>query len=197
MAYVDSLAAVTFNSNEVGWFGYTIRVLIPASELLVSGGPTRITLEASAGGSCNFGACYVGHGASSGDVYDFESTPVQLTVGGSGNFTILAGATAVSDDIAFTLDETKPLLVAGYFPTNPTVLRYVAYTGMASYYKNASDASTQNATGYTTGTANRLYFVKRVEVDVVVAGQPMAKRNGGVAFAAPQSGNFGRGTGVW
>jgi hypothetical protein len=106
---------------------------------------------------------YIGEGAGSGSVA-FAGTPTQLLVSGSASFTIPGSSAIVrTDTTTFTLDETKEYVVSFYM-NNTSSLQALTATSVNSFYKNANDAATIAATGYTGGYANRSLSVFRLEV---------------------------------
>lgn len=171
-AYGDALAETTLDSNETNWDGFTIRQIIPASSLALSGGAVRLTIEAAEGAGTDIQALYVGQAASSGDAYDFDDDPVQVTVGGNGKWIVPAGETLICDPVLFALDEAENLIVSAVIGNDPnSVLRYKARSGFDAYYKAGSDASTVDATGYSSsGTTNRQYLVTQIEVTLAADG---------------------------
>ena len=148
------------DADDVGWAGYTLRQVYDFStQVGVAATRFKIALRASSSEGLIIDACYMGvQGA--GDVYDFNTTPVQVTFSGAAGFTKTAGGIAVSDAIDLSVSASQNIVVSMYgntaasdgFSYNGSV------TGAEVYFKLASDASTVNATGYTHyGTLN-CYF---------------------------------------
>lgn len=154
--------STTFSSDSAGWNGYNYRNIVAAASLSQSGSKVRLTLEAGAGGATVIDGCYIGHAAAVGDAYDFDGGQMQVTVGGNAAFTIAAGASVVTDEIAFALDETKNLILAMHF-NGVTTLRGAAL-GSSGYYKSAAnETATANVTGYSSdGNVTRV--VNKIEV---------------------------------
>jgi hypothetical protein len=138
--------------NGVGFGSVTTRQTIAAANLSnIGGAKIRITLKAGSTGGFITDACYIGHAAASGDAYDFESTPTQVTFGGgNAGATVAINTTVLSDEITFTLQNSKALVVAIHFGTSGVIARASSQTGWQAYNKSANDASTVDATGYTT-----------------------------------------------
>lgn len=137
---------------------YTWRIIFPTALLSNTGNPyVRVTFKASSSEALTLDPCYIGQKADSGDAYDFQAAPVQLLFGGNAGFAIAAGATQVSDSAAFSIPAGKDIIVSFYTSGDAShngFLRQTVAT-IASYYKSGSDASTQNATGYSSyGTYN-------------------------------------------
>ena len=99
--------------------GYTLVQVIPSSKITLTGGTqVRVRFKSGSGGYA-ITKCYIGEGASSGDAYDFATTPTQLTFsGGSAGFTIGASTTIKSDDgISFSIPSGKNICVSWYEAT--------------------------------------------------------------------------------
>jgi hypothetical protein len=158
----------TLDSDSSGFGDYTIRQVVLASDIAISGSAVRLRIVAPATGGMVIGSCYIGHKAAGGDVWDFESTPTQVTFnGGSAGLTLAAGAASVfSDEIAFALDETKDLIVSFYFSSTTTIRRSTVGTTASYYYKATSDAATVNASGYTSAGSNTHAVFDLIEVGV-------------------------------
>lgn len=147
------------NTTSSSWAGYTLRQVIPASELLTCA-KLRITFGASYDNVvCAVGAAYIQKQAPSGDLYDFSTTPVQITVGGSNSFAI--AGTAVSDPISLAVTSGDILVLSVYFTSGYPQI-YTTLAGVGSYYRNANDPSTVNTSGYT-NSAGRVVCLQRIE----------------------------------
>lgn len=154
----------TLNTNDFGWGGYTLRIRLAASQITGSGSNIRLTLEASSVANCSFDAAYVGHSAGSGDPYDMDGNQVQLLVGGSGSFTILSGATALTDSAAFAYDETRDLILSLHTGVATSLrARNGAGAGTVYYKSGVNEAATSNVSGYSTVTDQNL-VVNKIEV---------------------------------
>lgn len=141
---------VTLNTTSSPRVGYTIRQIIDSAQISQSGSRITVTFQAAAADTFQVDAVYVGHQAAAGDNYDFESAPTQLTFsGGSAGFTITNSATITSDEVNFTLNNAKDLVIAFHVLNDGMACR-ATQTGWSSYYRSAiNDASTQNTSGYT------------------------------------------------
>lgn len=142
---------LTIVGSSGGWGGYTLRHVYTTAVLSGSATKLRMTLDAPALTSTIVNKLYVQEAAASGDVYDFASTPVQVTVGGSGSFTITNGTEVLSDEITLAITGTKSLVIAAYFTGGTALATHSgAPAGMSAYYLGADEATTINAsTGYT------------------------------------------------
>jgi hypothetical protein len=153
----------TLDADSSGWTGYTLRILIGASLLSTSGSHVRATLKASSLAGCSIDACYIGHRAASGDLYDFDGSQVQLKVAGSGSFTIATGDTALTDAATYALDETKDVLVAVHFVSGDVRFNGTGISGVTGYYKGGSnEAATTDVSGYSSNVGAS-YLVAMIE----------------------------------
>jgi len=144
------------------WGGFTFRVVVPASALVV-GSKIRLTCQSSDTSSSGIGAMYIGAAAASGDDYDFGTTPTQVLFSGSGTVTVpIGGTTLVSDAMDFVVDATKPLIISTYMPLGRTA-NITTLSGWVTRYKTGNDASTVNATGYST-SSYAASLVTKIEV---------------------------------
>ena len=155
-------ATATFTQNSNAWNGFTVRQVIPSSAISnVGGTATRVTFHSGGLSGCVFDAAYIGHAAAAGDAYDFESTPVQLLFSGSGGATMGINVSLVSDSCSFIIQSGKNIVISAHFSGVSEIKASTSMTGWQGYYKNASDAATVNATGYSSGLTD--YFVENVE----------------------------------
>lgn len=150
--------------NSTIWNGYTHRQLIGPSALSNTGGShVRLTLIAGTSVGATIDGVYIGHAAASGDVYDFETTPTQVLFSGSGSVSIGAGATTVSDAVAFSIDGSKTLLISVHFSGSSNISVEATRSGWTEYNKAAvSEAATVNVSGYSAG-ASAAYLISKVE----------------------------------
>jgi hypothetical protein len=153
------------SGTSTGWAGYTMRIVYP--DIIVGqGSKVRITVRAPPGSALTFNEIWVGQASNSGDAYDFASTPQQLLFSASSSpQTIAANQFLVSDEITLTtaLDGISNLIFSVYFPSTPAATLVTGSGGPPnSYYKNASDASTEDATGYSTQAGT--IFIQKLEV---------------------------------
>jgi hypothetical protein len=158
-------ASAAVSGANAGWNGYTMRQRIAAAGLANGGGTkVRVTLKAASGASFTIDSCYIGAGAASGDVYDFETTPTQLTFsGGSAGVTVASNGTVLSDEVTYTVDASKPLVISVHFSAASSVPPLLSKTNWTNYNKAAvSEAATVNVSGYAT-SANAVYLISLVE----------------------------------
>jgi len=141
-----------------GWNGHTVRAVIPASLLAVSG--TTLTLKlAYKDTNWSFSKVYIGH-VGVGDAYDFDGTQVQVLFSASAGGTVTAGG-LTSDQITYSLDETKNIVVAIYLSGAATVPKHVSAGGENCYYISGDDAATTDATGYSSA-AGQIQMVENI-----------------------------------
>ena len=150
-----------FDFTTFGWANYAVRQLIDASLIQYSGSSIQVKFHAQAAGEgIAFSSVYVGHQASSGDVYDFDGNQVQLLFGGSGSVTVAAGTTQTSDEVDFDLDSTKNLIVSMGVANDSNNDTFATYSSSdyTVYWKAAAagEAGTTDVTGY--GTNNSISY---------------------------------------
>lgn len=157
------------NLAGTGWTGILFRNIFAVagySGLPSTGSKVRVTASAvSAGGTMGISGMYVGHAAASGDVYDFNGSQVQILFGGSGTVNVSAGATTLSDEINFTFDATKPLIVSVAFNASFTGRRSAGLpSGFDSYDLSGGSGSvgTTDVTGM--GAAGYVTGISKVEI---------------------------------
>lgn len=157
-----SVGSYPFNSNSPGWGGYTSRLVIPSSTL-VSASKIRFTLRGpTSGANLVIANSYVGLAALSGDAYDFATTPTQVLFSGAAGTTINVGASIVTDDITLAIPSGRNLVLSAYYTSGDQALNTAA--GFGRYFKLANDASTVDATGYSTSASGASYSVSRIEL---------------------------------
>lgn len=148
------------SSTETGWGTFTQRQRF-GSALVVGGTKVRLTIRANATYTVNVGAMYVGIGATSGDNYDFGATPTQVTFGGLTTATVTSGD-LLSDEIPLVVSPGDALLIATYM-TGTSSIPALTGANRNSYYKSGNDASTVNASGYST-SSNSWHLLSKVEI---------------------------------
>lgn len=110
------------------------------------------------------GAVYIGHRAASGDIYDFASTPVAVTWGGSPTLSAGSGVETVSDEIAFAWDGTSDILVAVQHNASGTIDYGDGFADIDGFYLVGSQQSaTVNKSGYNSAPSTS-YGLASVEV---------------------------------
>ncbi|MGB3899499.1 MAG: hypothetical protein WA973_13195, partial [Mesorhizobium sp.] len=160
----QTVLTVPIIGNSAGWNGYTIRQWLSKTTYAASGGSKiRITLEAGSTAGFTIDDCFIGYGAASGDAYDFDATPTRLTFSGSNGATVSAGGALVSDELPFSLDPSKDLIVSAHFSSTSSVANVASSSGShQGYYRSGvNQAGTVDVSGYTT---SRSYLVSKVEI---------------------------------
>jgi len=146
--------------NESNWAGRTMRYIIPASSLRAGGSEVSVYFTWF-GLDYEIGKCYIGHQASSGHEYDFDGNQVQVTFNGGFPGATVTSPGEWSDQVAFSLDPSKNLVVAVYFVDNG-IPRGPLEPNVTGYWKDGDDAATTDAVGYSllpTYTAQRVIDV--------------------------------------
>lgn len=152
------------NITSLSWNGFTLRMVIPASLITISGSKVRISIQGGNTEGAQIDALYIGHAAAAGDAYDFDGTQVQCLSGGLTTFTVGVNATLLLDEVTYALDETKNFIVAAHF--NNAAADNIggrAIAGYTSYSKAANEAGTTDVTGYT-ASGSTLRLVNKIEV---------------------------------
>lgn len=109
-----AVAQASWDASQGGVDTYNYRIMIDAAQVLLSGGNVKVEFVASTVTSDGFSisSAYIGHQATSGNDYDFDGGQVQLLFGGSAAKLIANGTSEFSDATAFTLDDTKNLIIS-------------------------------------------------------------------------------------
>ena len=98
---------------QTGMSNYTCRNIVIANSISSSGSGVKINFKASASLGLSLDSVYIGEGASTGNAYDFLSTPTKVTFNsGSSGFTIATSGTISSDTIQFSFDKTKKYIIS-------------------------------------------------------------------------------------
>lgn len=147
------------DSDETGWDGYTLRVVINSKYIMLDGALIRLRLNGPSTGQSAITGMYFGEKSGT---YAFTGDQVQITVGGSGAFNLSSGVT-YSDPFSYALDEANDLVIAMQMEGTSS-LRYKSGYEMPSYYKSGTDAATTAATGYSSNSSSTLYTCDLIEV---------------------------------
>ena len=168
MADTTAYELTTHNNNSGGWIGYTLVVVLETAALSLpddSITDVRITFRYPSSEGCNLAKVYVGHGASSGDVYDFAATPVQVLFGGSGSVSIGTSAVATSDWTSFAYDKTSKFVIAWYISSPVDTMIYRAgVSNVTSYYRGGDEAATVNKSSGYAALSGDNYMIGKIEV---------------------------------
>lgn len=149
----------TLTDNGGDWSGgFTTRIVVPSSALIETT-QVRFTLT---GGLVGFtiAECACGLASTTGDPYDYESTPATVTAAGSGSFLIPSGGDVVTDPIPISVPPGRNLVFAWYATVGTGRYR-TAPSGWADYYQGGNHVT--ELTPAVDGTEGRLYFIRRVE----------------------------------
>jgi len=165
--FETAVAAASFATDSGGWANYGIRVVIPSSAVLISGSTVKVQITAGAGEGLSLDGAYVGHQATSGDVYDFDGNQSQLLFSSSSSVAISAGTSETSDETTFSLDSSKNLIVAFGVKNDTAVDSMIFQTGtsFSAYQKSGGNGEegTRNVTGYTQISAINRFSVNLIE----------------------------------
>ena len=137
--------------------GKNMRVLIPSTELSLSGSNAKISFIRH-DTDYIINDCYIGAQAS-GDVYDFDTAPTQITFGGGNAGTTITVDGQESDDISFDFDHTKNHIISAHIGTSGDCA--VADAAGITYEKlGTSESSVSNVSGY--GDNSRRMIVGKI-----------------------------------
>lgn len=134
--------SITHNNQSDNLGDYTVRQLIPATDITRSGNRVKVTFQ---GGTTEG---WVVDNASiverSGSTGDGTEVPTELLFNGSSGFSLGIGETITSDELEFEIDESKDYLVVMDFSSSFTPDRsaYISSPG-TFYYKASTDSYDQ------------------------------------------------------
>lgn len=140
-------------SNDASRSGYTVVDKYLVGALLRSATTIQLIVESgTAAGTLN--DVFIGQVAIAGNAYDFDGGQTRVTFnGGSSSLSMLAGNNSYnSDEISFTIDQTKAILIAYNIGTTTSISRATGQTAdYLTYIKSAVQeaGSTVKVTGYT------------------------------------------------
>ncbi len=141
----------------------SIRTVIPAGSISLSGTQIRVTFTAASGA-----AFHVAHASiveRSGSTENGTVAPTELLFSGGSGFSISAAASIVSDALIFTLDETKDYLVIFDCSADNPSTAYNSAASSNTYYETGSSGSynVQSPAGFSS-IGNRTYNVTKIEI---------------------------------
>jgi hypothetical protein len=157
----------TMTRSSGGWAvggAYTIRNLIPSSQIAKSG--SRVTVTVQSGTSIGeYIKVYIGHASVGGNAWDFDGQQKQVFFSGSASVEVPAGQNSVvSDQLVFDLDSTKDLIVSFQTSADTSKDDYTDSVGQAAhvgvgysyYYIQTTDTvgDTAPSSYFTTTTHN-------------------------------------------
>jgi hypothetical protein len=158
----------THNNNSGGWIGYTLVVVFETAALNLPGDSitdVRLTFRNPTSEGCDLAKVYVGHGASSGDAYDFAATPVQVLFGGSGTVSLGTSSPTTSDWTSFAYDKTSRFVISWYISSSVDTMIYRAsVSNVSSYYRAGDEAATVNKSAGYGPLSGDNYLVGKIEV---------------------------------
>jgi len=149
-----------------GASGYSQREKIPNSSLVANTDKVSIGFRSAINSTFEIDLAYVGHYVAGGNLWKMDGSQVKLTFGGSDSVEISADSVTWSDPVAFSLDNTKDLIISIDIGDDGAKngLRYVTTkTGFTRYYKAATNAAEQDDPAGFSTTSNRLFFVEGIQ----------------------------------
>lgn len=157
--------SISFTNDSAGYAGYNLRFRIPASKLSGKGDQIKLGLAGvTTGAALVLSSAYVGHKASSGNVWDFDGGQKQLKVGGNTGFTVPVNGNVETDWLDFDFDDSRDLIVAIYCTSGDVRVGAVASSIGGSFSSKAgSDETAVSApSGYSTSGAYDRIVCNRV-----------------------------------
>jgi hypothetical protein len=150
---------------------WTIRIRLDADDLTDgTGSKIKLTLP-HYGTDYTIEEMWIGVAASAGDIYDFQSSPTQVTFNG-GATSITVTASDISDEITFSYDGSVDILISQYVDGvngQPYVIVNSPQFGdnTESYQKaSVNEASTVNVTGYSFVGGAFIYNFEELESNI-------------------------------
>lgn len=153
------MATLTNNQTQQG--GKTVVQRIEPARLFRSGSLVRITLRASTQGDVLLERMSISHAAAVGDPYDSDTPPTPIPAG----LALLANTSLALPVVAFSLDQTRPLLVAFDLgpPGHVRHLPNVPAVEARAFVQDGDEALVQDRqTGY--ALEDRIYLIERIDV---------------------------------
>lgn len=149
------------------------RMLIPASDISISGNKIRVHMRAPSSGTLTVNEVWVGH-QGAGNAWNFDGTQACLQFSGVAGFTISNGATLISDEIDYPIDASKNFVVSfGLGSPAGTPVNDLNATGLNLYSKaNASSEAGNTAPSGYNLTSNRIDIVFEVSVEQFSTSSP-------------------------
>lgn len=146
--------------------GQCFRNEIPGSVFTNNYSKVRLTLQPDESYNAVFSGVYLGKKASSGDAWDFQTTPVQVTKSSSGTFTLTANSGShVMDETIFSGVAGDAMIISMAW-NGSTRSSTQSHTGFPLHLKTsggAADVATVNASGFST-IGQGVVLIKEIEV---------------------------------
>ena len=160
----DTWTSPTLDTNANGWINRSARQLITAATILKSGGIIRVTLGAGPAEGLDLDNVSIVERDGSTD--DGITTPTELLFSGVSGVNIGAGATATSDWLTFSLDETKDYLLIFDISSNLAADNPIVTTtaGAGIYYKDGTNSYNQQTVEGFSWVANYGAVISKIEL---------------------------------
>lgn len=139
------------DADDLGWPGATLRVIIPASVIAVSGSGIRVTFGAGSSRGLRISGAFVGEVASGGVPYNFANAPHRLTFAGSRSVLIEKRGAITSDEVKMPIQADRPLMISMFLDdkNNDDPVAKRPAPGWHTYFKFSDEAGlTNGASGY-------------------------------------------------
>jgi hypothetical protein len=161
----EVLYSATIDSRSSGWGGDTVRTIIPAGYFKKSASRIKVKFRAGSSYALNLSKVYIGHQGST-SLYAFDGNQVKLQFSSADTLDLAAGADGYSDEINFSLDNSKPIIIAAYItPTTSGGSGYISYADTwlsVSWYKTGDDAATTEASSYSASSVLKSVLVSEI-----------------------------------
>ncbi len=160
-----------FDDNQGGWADdCMVQRINAAGNLFNSGTKVRITLRGSTNIALIIERAYISQAASApgggpdAEVDSLAGDRAQVTFGGNEGVTLAAGASVLSDEIAYPFVHIKDLIIA-FDIGNQGGARRGPKVGCQAYRSvNTDQAATADRSNFTAEIADTVYLVEKIEV---------------------------------
>lgn len=158
----DALSQTWSVGTETDLSGYTVLTKLPSSLFIAIGNKVQLTLQSpTAGGTLN--GIYISDAASSGNAYDSDTAPVNITFEGSTSLTMDAGTEYVSDWVDFPFFISPKIVAFNMGSMTNAVAGYLA--GATSYtLTTVQEADDTIRTASYDALKDTLYFLTNIQV---------------------------------
>ena len=160
VSWATSFSQTLDGTPQPGVENFSFRTVVPAASISTSGNTIRITLGGDGTNTAQF--TNVSIVERSGSTVNGTTTPTELKFSGASGVTISGGVEATSDQLSFSIDETKDyLIICDVHSTNGYTDR--KESGGPTYYKAATDSwNVQSPAGFSSQAVS--WNVTKIEV---------------------------------
>jgi len=148
--------SISFTHDSPNYGGYNLRFRIPASKLSGKGDQIKLRLAGvTTGAALVLSSVYVGHKASSGNVWDFDGGQKQIKVGGNAGFSVPVNGDVETDWLDFDFDDSRDLIVAMHCTSGDLRIGTIASGGIGGSFSTkmgADEGGVSAPGGYSTSS---------------------------------------------